>query len=119
MVAFLALIFATLPGQSQEKPKPCTVPDGPRVKTIDPRYCRMLEEASKPPANESVTRVKLDVSAAGAVERCTVVASSGLPKVDDAACTGLAKARFQPATDPAGKPIPSSTIIKVRFRIEG
>ncbi|MET0307167.1 MAG: TonB family protein [Sphingomonas sp.] len=119
IIAFLALVSAVAPGRSQEKPKPCTVSDGPRVKKIDPRYCRMLEEISKPPVEEHVTRVKLDVSAAGAVERCTVVASSGIPKVDDAACAGFAKAGFKPAVDSAGRPVQSSTIVKVRFKIEG
>src|SRR4051812_44163482 len=65
-----------------------------------------------PPAAGGVagtTRVLLDVAPMGRVPACRVLASSGTAALDAAACRILPRrARFTPAMDSTGMPVPAS-----------
>ena len=61
---------------------------------------------------------RLDVDKEGNASRCTVVQSSGSPAVDERACSLLQqRARFRPATNSAGAPVPTSFQSRVVFQL--
>jgi TonB family protein len=60
---------------------------------------------------------RIEVDAAGAVSRCSVIASSGSPVLDAATCRLLSqRARFRPALDAAGSPVPAHMVSAVSWR---
>ena len=62
----------------------------------------------------------LDVDATGTVTACRIEQSSGYPRLDEASCSMLVRrARFKPAVDDNGKPVPSTYRSVVRWRIPG
>jgi TonB family protein len=61
--------------------------------------------------------IRLDVSAAGDVEKCTELNPSAYKGFETASCAVLKGARFQPALDGLGKPVPAPIIYDVVFRI--
>ena len=63
------------------------------------------------------TAFKLDVSPDGTVTKCTIMASSGTPELDEAACTLVtARARFSPAKM-NGKPVTATYSNRVVWSI--
>lgn len=69
---------------------------------------RRLEEGS--------ATVRLTVSAEGRVTDCTVVSSSGSAELDATTCTLLSRrARFDPALDAQGRPIPATVTRRVSW----
>lgn len=59
---------------------------------------------------------RLDIGADGAVTGCAIVQSSGADSLDKVTCTLLRKrARFHPARDAAGKPVPSIWVQRFRW----
>ena len=66
---------------------------------------------------EGTTHVQLYVSAAGRVTRCLVMASSGHPDLDAAACrTMQRRARFAPALDRSGSAVVGTFVRRVVWR---
>ncbi|NJC32726.1 protein TonB [Sphingomonas jejuensis] len=62
--------------------------------------------------------IRWEISTAGRVENCTVVASSGSPDLDRAACQAITRrGRYDPALDATGAPIRSSASRRVVWRI--
>ncbi|MBV9930892.1 MAG: energy transducer TonB [Alphaproteobacteria bacterium] len=62
--------------------------------------------------------VRLDIDAAGSVSACTVVQSSGSASLDAATCALLReRARFSPARDRRGRPVPDTYSQTVNWRI--
>lgn len=77
--------------------QPCRLPDAQgRLIEKPPEFCDKLVEALDQHANRPPsTLVEFEVSKAGKVEQCRVVASSGAPELDAKACSLLLeKARF-------------------------
>ena len=68
--------------------------------------------------NQGMTRFALAIDASGRVQGCTIVASSGFPGLDKATCDKVSRrARFDPATDGEGRPVASTYISAIRWRI--
>jgi len=67
---------------------------------------------------QGLVRFRLDLDARGKVTDCTIVQSSGFDGLDAAACKYASKrARFDPATDDAGKAVAGSWTSAVRWTI--
>lgn len=63
-------------------------------------------------------QVTVHVDAAGAVSSCEIKQSSGFPSLDTRTCEIIAqRAKFLPARDSAGKPVPSETTQAVTWRL--
>ncbi len=59
---------------------------------------------------------RLDLDASGKVQGCGIIKSSGSKELDDTACKIIAgRARFKPARDAAGSPVPSIFINSLNF----
>jgi TonB family protein len=62
----------------------------------------------------------LQVNESGGIADCVIEQSSGSPSLDAQTCRLMwLRAKFKPARDKNGKPIPSQTEAKVTWRIEG
>lgn len=105
---------------------------------IDPRAWRSLKSRPLPtehvkerfhgldyPADalaanvEADAVIRLDVAPDGSVTNCGMV-NAGVPKsFEVASCNVLKGAKFKPATDASGKPVPAPIVYDVRFRIGG
>ena len=60
--------------------------------------------------------MRITIGANGRVEACTVTSSSGSSALDDAACRGMQRyARYNPALNAAGNPIPDTTSQSIRY----
>lgn len=60
-------------------------------------------------SEEGRVRFRVDLDASGAVSGCTTVESSGSASLDAVSCRIMTtRARFHPATDASGEPVPSS-----------
>ena len=58
---------------------------------------------------QGTTKIRWDISPAGRVENCTIVASSGNSSLDRAACSALTRrGRYSPALDQNGAPMRTS-----------
>ena len=66
---------------------------------------------------EGVVVLLAEIDAQGAVTRVRVLESSGYGLLDRAAQDGVAKWRFQPATE-GGKPVPGAARVPIRFRLQ-
>lgn len=67
---------------------------------------------------EGTTRFTVSVDANGRVSNCTVTGSSGTPELDSTACAKIkARARFEPARDGNGNPVPGTYSNSVRWQI--
>lgn len=63
-----------------------------------------------------IVQFRLDVDAAGKVERCNILSSTKSDYFQSATCTGLTKrARFRPAINADGKPVKSFYVNAVRW----
>lgn len=68
--------------------------------------------------NEGITTFLLNVGADGATTGCRIVGSSGFPSLDKRTCELLLRrAAFHPATDGAGKTVPSFYVNLIRWRV--
>lgn len=64
-------------------------------------------------------RIEFVVGTDGTVDDCRVVRSSGIPRLDDAACTMVKrKWKYRPATQD-GKPVRAMQIVNVNFVLKG
>lgn len=67
---------------------------------------------------QGVTAFRLDIGPDGKATNCTVTSSSGSSLLDDTACRLLVRrARFSPAKDVDGNPMPASYSNRVRWQI--
>ncbi len=67
---------------------------------------------------EGVSAIRWDVTAEGKAENCTVVSSSGMAELDQAACNAiLSRARYTPALDKKGRAIRTTATRRVRWQI--
>ena len=65
---------------------------------------------------QGVVRMTIRVGTNGRVESCSVSGSSGSSALDDAACRGMQRyARYNPALNAAGNPIPATTSQSIRY----
>jgi TonB family protein len=86
--------------------------DGPLLTPADyPAEARYLEQDGR-------VGVLLDIDAAGRISRCTVTETAGVPALDARTCELLPqRMRYRPATDGAGKPVPSRVATSVRWAL--
>jgi periplasmic protein TonB len=69
--------------------------------------------------NEGTVHFRLGVGAEGRVTSCTVIGSSGFPRLDAAACAKLTqRGKFDPATDENGVKVAGTWYNAVRWSIE-
>lgn len=67
---------------------------------------------------EGISAIRWEVTAEGKAENCTVVSSSGMAELDQAACAAiLSRARYTPALDRKGRPTRSTATRRVRWQI--
>ncbi|MBX7541415.1 energy transducer TonB [Qipengyuania sp. GH29] len=60
--------------------------------------------------------MRISIGANGRVEACSVTGSSGSSALDQAACRGMQRyARYNPALNAAGDPIPATTTQSIRY----
>lgn len=70
--------------------------------------------------DEGPVRYRLEIGPDGRVSTCAITASSGSTALDSATCRILrARARFRPARDGAGNPVPDAREGEVTWRMEG
>jgi protein TonB len=75
-------------------------------------------DASRRAEEQGVTRVQYTVSPDGRATGCTVIASSGFPRLDDATCKIIERRfRFNPATRD-GKPVTETKTQPVRWQLK-
>ena len=68
--------------------------------------------------HSGVTRFRLSVGSDGAVQSCTITASSGWPGLDAATCAKITqRARFTPASDESGTKVAGNFASSVRWEI--
>ena len=68
---------------------------------------------------QGTVTVRLQVGATGRVSSCTVTASSGSNSLDRTTCEILQRrARFAPATDSSGTPVPDVYTQRITWRLE-
>jgi protein TonB len=69
-------------------------------------------------AQEGVSRVRYRIGVDGRVGYCSIEWSSGVAALDRAACAGIVRsARYIPAVDETGCPVPSTKSISVRWQL--
>lgn len=67
---------------------------------------------------QGVVGFRLAIAADGHVESCVVTASSGSPSLDETTCRVLrARARYAPARDAEGRPVPDTDSGRVRWEL--
>jgi protein TonB len=65
---------------------------------------------------EGLVEFRLGVAPNGRVSECTILSSSGSAALDSTTCRLMkSRARFTPATDDKGKPVPDSTTAKIKW----
>ncbi len=70
-------------------------------------------------SDQGTTRYRFEINPEGRVSRCTITASSGSTPLDRAACLIVtSRARFAPARDSAGRPVPDAREGDVTWRLE-
>jgi TonB family protein len=70
--------------------------------------------------HQGTVRFRLLIGTNGRVTACEVVGSSGSAILDSTTCRILrARARFTPATDAAGKPVPDRVVSLIRWTLPG
>jgi TonB family protein len=119
----LILLLASTPGASLQPGAPPPPSSGPArwpeainreswVTSDDYPASAILQGA------EGRTTVRLLVGADGRIVECSVVASSGHAALDEATCALLtARARFRPAQDWSGRPMPAPLVQSVDWRL--
>jgi TonB family protein len=101
---------AAAPAWARNAPKPARQPLKPKE-----FLWSLITKDDYPPSarqarQQGTTWVALDVDTNGRVTRCLVLESSKVPALDAQTCRLLqSRARFTPATDDSGKPVPSRT----------
>lgn len=69
---------------------------------------------------QGTTAVLFRISAAGRIDTCRAVVTSGVKVLDDAACTALMKrGRYTPARDAAGQPMAVHSVRRIVWRLPG
>lgn len=65
-------------------------------------------------------RFALDIGASGRVTNCRILVSSGTPSLDQATCRIIqSRARFTPARDAAGNPVPDTIASHIGWWLDG
>lgn len=107
-------------------PLALAAPDGAGPSRIEPRadLPSLFSNDDYPAAaleaeEEGTVAVRLDVDAKGRLARCTVTESSGSAALDATTCRVFEeRARFRPARDAAGKPVPDTVATRITWRID-
>jgi TonB family protein len=74
--------------------------------------------AMEHPPRREIVGVRLDVGEDGRVKRCLIVESSGSAEFDRTTCSRLrTRARFHPARNAGGLPVPGRYRLRVRWRL--
>lgn len=111
-----AVAFALLLGAEEAPP---AVPAHP----LDEGPGALITNADYPAAalrneEQGDVTVRLDIDASGRVSGCTTVGSSGSPALDAATCSLMReRARYSPALDAEGRPVPDTHQRTVGWRI--
>lgn len=81
-----------------------------RIVATYPRDAAMLGE-------QAIIRMRVTVSAQGAVEDCAIINATQTLRLDSPACRSMALARFEPALDAAGNPMRSYYAESIVYRL--
>ena len=61
---------------------------------------------------------RIDIARDGKVTSCSIISSSGFPRLDEQTCNIVRRrARYRPAQDANGEPIPSFSILRFRWQV--
>ena len=92
---------------------------GPEPRDLEGWAAKVIKaypKAAMAAGEEGTVGVELAIDETGAVADCTVTRSSSWTRLDEAACSALkAHARFHPAMDSEGRPVPSTFSQAVRY----
>lgn len=83
------------------------------VRTIKARYPLAASRIGE----QGIMRLRVMVSAAGAVEDCVVLKATTTNKLESPACEAMQDARFDPALDAAGTPMRSYYVTSITYRM--
>ena len=115
MIALLAALALQGAAPAPVVPAPARPPPGPTgspFPAVPLKPFNMLRDDAFPRAEpvdskHALVGIRLEVGKDGRVSACTIIRSSGLSKLDARTCRLLIrKARFAPARDSRGKPVP-------------
>lgn len=112
-----ALLAVALQGVAPASAAPPAVSGGANAATF-------ISSADYPAAalrnhEEGSVGVRLDIDAAGRVSACTVTQSAGSASLDAETCRLLTRrARFKPAHDETGRPVPDVFNTRITWRID-
>ena len=113
LVALMSILLAQSP---QEGPRRATS-EGPlqALFTADDYPVRAARRGI-----EGTVGFRIEVDSAGGAANCQIISTSGNSDLDQAACAIiLQRARFRPALDHLGRPIPDSLTARIVWRLDG
>lgn len=125
LLVVAGLVGPTQPEKAQGPPleRPAA-PDYPRRATAEPPLSTLFASDDYPVrplrrAVEGTVSFRVDVDSRGAITGCTIAATSGDPDLDRATCDIVRhRARFRPALDARGRPVPDTVSARVIWRVE-
>ena len=75
--------------------------------------------APVPPATRVSVVMALDIDASGKVTACRIAEPSGVPALDEKGCAlAIERARYKPAVDAKGQPIPAQQRLRVSWQMQ-
>jgi TonB family protein len=117
MMSLIALLVAAS-GSAPPDPPPPPPPARPA------KVVHLFSIDDYPPealrnGEQGTVGVRLDIDSTGRVSGCTVTQSAGSAILDSATCRLLtSRARFTPATDAHGRPVPDVITTKITWRLD-
>ena len=114
------IILAPAPAAPVAPPPPRIQPKGPSPKGNPGNWANNNDYPSRAlrEEQEGTTRFRVSIGTDGRVTGCEVTGSSGSSELDSATCSLISRrARFNPATDGEGQPIPSGWSSQVKWVI--
>jgi len=108
------VIHEVLPPPKPSEAKPAQIKGDPSFGITSDDY----PSSSQRNGEEGVTSIAYDIGVDGRISNCRVTGSSGSATLDETTCTlSTRRARYKPAQDAAGNPIPSHGTRRIRWQI--
>jgi protein TonB len=108
------VIHEVLPPPKPSEAKPAQIKGDPSFGITSDDY----PSSSQRNGEEGVTAIAYDIGVDGRISNCHVTGSSGSATLDETTCTlSTRRARYKPAQDAAGNPIPSHGTRRIRWQI--
>ena len=110
------------PPQQQQQQSASSAPSQARIDVAKPpsprnRIKPEYPKGARQRGEEGDVKLKLHIAENGTVDDVEIVTSCGFQELDHAAATAARKARFTPAKDKNGRPMPGTANITLQFRL--